>query len=153
MGCISWGLRAPWYHWSLSSREWLKTIVFFGGQTSRFFVGSCSHIAWQFDIWTITVGVTANWHNCQLFLCKEFLLLFPWKPQQPENCVLSINHKALTRCSSVSWVRASSLFRERQRLSTETTPPPPPFTLCHRCRAPPKSHFLLYVALIGGCLS
>lgn len=69
----------------------------------------------RLTVWTLTVSATVNWHNCQLFLSKEF---------QPENCVLSINHKTLTHCSSVSWVRASSLFRERQRLSSETTPPP-----------------------------
>lgn len=129
---------------------------FFWGLISRLLLGTFSHVAWQFDIWTV---VTVNWHNCQLLLRKEFLLLFQLKPQQPENSVLSINHKALTHCSSVSWVRASSLFRERQRLSSETTPsstnlsPTPSYTVTDvDPSTPQRSHFLLYVALIGGVL-
>lgn len=118
----------------------LEQFVFFWGLISHLLLRPFSHVAWQFDIWTV---VTVNWHNCQLLLRKEFLLLFQWKPQQPENCVLSINHKAPTHCSSVSWVRASSLFRERQRLSSETTPsstnlsPTPSYTVTD-VNPPPK---------------
>lgn len=78
-------------------------------------------------------------------------------PWQPENCVLSINHKALTHCSSVSWVRQVH-FSEKDN-GYPLRPPHHPLnhplrtqTHCHRCRAPPKSHFLLHVALIGGFL-
>lgn len=97
------------------------------------------------------------------FWVKSFFFYSSENPSSLRT-VLSINHKALTHCSSVSWVRTSSLFWERQRLSSETTPPPsqPPLhtqTHCHRCRPPPphthtqkKSHFLLHVTLIGGVL-
>lgn len=88
-------------------------------------------------VWTITVCATVNWHNCQLFLSKEFLLLFQRKPQQPEKCVLSINHKALTHCSSVSWVRQVH-FSEKDN-GYPLRPPLHTQTHCHRCKAPPQN--------------
>lgn len=43
---------------------------------------SCSHLGSD----SLTLGrsrVTVNWHNCQLFPSKEFLLLFQWTPPTP----------------------------------------------------------------------
>ena len=45
-------------------------------ESPAFLMKTFSHVFWQFDIWMITVNVTVNWHNCQLFPSKEFLLLF-----------------------------------------------------------------------------
>ena len=102
--------------------------------------GKCAPLkqltCWQFDIVTITVSAAVIWHNCQLFLSKEFLLLFQWKPRQPEKLCSVHKPQGPNTLLICLLGETSSLFWERQRLSSETTPPPPQPPL-HRCRPPP----------------
>ena len=114
--------------------------------------------SWQFDIWTIPVCATVNWHNCQLLLSTEFLFLIPvktpaaWelrsvhKPQGPNTlliCLLGENKFTFPRkTTAILWDHPATL------LSTT----PLSHTLLADAEPPPESHFLLYVALIGGVL-
>ncbi len=119
-----------------------------------------SHVALQCDILKTTICATMNWHNCQLLLSKEFLLLFQWKaPAAWELCSV---HKPQGPNTLLICLLGESKFTFPRKTTAILWDHPPPHTHthtfthshthCHRCRAPPKSHFLLYVALIGGVL-
>lgn len=117
------------HQWALPSENDLKHSSFCVF-ASNYIMGPFSLVAWQFNIWTITVCATVNWHNCQLFLSKEFLLLFQWKPQQPENCVLSIKPQGpntLLICllgeNKFTFLRKTTAIRWDHPATLSTTPP------------------------------